>query len=369
LTRAQANAVISSSHAPEYVAVERGLAEFRAGRAVLFAAENAALAIPVDGPDARQLQLFEQVWAARPPWLTLTRRRAHALGIEADHPVALYLNGSENLDTVLSLALDPGPKHRFNCISAGPAAGAAIALAKLAGRLPALLMADVELTKVAGAEVPVIVETETVAGFRRYLAESLRIVASSVVPFEGGAVGRVVVFRDTIGSSPTAIIIGEPDLSTPVLVRLHSACLTGDVFGSRRCDCGDQLKLAMSRMSEVGGIILYLEQEGRGLGLANKMRAYKLQDLGLDTVDANLTLGFEDDERDYQVGAKMLQLLGCHEIVLLTNNPTKLEALSQAGINICATRSLEAPIRPENRRYLLTMARRAGHRLDHLSST
>jgi len=138
------------------------------------------------------------------------------------------------------------------------------------------------------------------------------------------------------------------------------------VFGSRRCDCGDQLQLAIARVKERGGIILYLEQEGRGLGLANKMRTYRLQDCGLDTVDANVTLGFEDDERDYRIAARMLQLLGCRRVVLLTNNPAKLDGLAGAGIEVCGCMPLHAPVNAENRRYLTAKAVRAGHRLDHL---
>ena len=141
---------------------------------------------------------------------------------------------------------------------------------------------------------------------------------------------RFVVFRDAFGDDPVAVIVGTPDMSKPVPVRIHSACLTGDVFGSRRCDCGDQLKLALARLQEAGGgVILYLAQEGRGVGLANKMRTYKLQDAGLDTVDANTTLGFDDDERDYGVAVRMLQMLGCTRVVLLTNNPAKLDGLDQ----------------------------------------
>ena len=174
-----------------------------------------------------------------------------------------------------------------------------------------------------------------------------------------------MVFRDAIGGSPVAIIVGEPDFSRPLPVRLHSACLTGDVFGSRRCDCGDQLKLALTRLEEAGGgVILYLEQEGRGLGLANKMRAYDLQDDGLDTVDANTTLGFDDDERDYGVAARMLEMLGCNSVIMLTNNPGKLDGLADAGIEIFGRMPLNTPINVHNRRYLSAMARRAGHLLD-----
>jgi GTP cyclohydrolase II len=150
-----------------------------------------------------------------------------------------------------------------------------------------------------------------------------------------------------------------------VPVRLHSSCLTGDVFGSSRCDCGDQLRLALARLNEEGGgVILYLEQEGRGLGLANKMRAYALQDEGLDTVDANTTLGFDDDERDYGIAAQMLQKLNCTRVLLLTNNPAKLNGLTDAGIEVVGRKPLHAPINVHNRRYMTAKAMRAGHKLD-----
>src|SRR5947207_5526539 len=150
-------------------------------------------------------------------------------------------------------------------------------------------------------------------------------------------------------------------------VRLHSACLTGDVFGSRRCDCGDQLRLALTRLDEQGGgVIIYLEQEGRGLGLANKMRTDELQDHGLDTIDANAALGFDDDERDYGVAVRMLQILGCKRVRLLTNNPAKLDSLIQAGIEVSGRIPLHGPVNADNRRYLTAKATRAGHKLDHL---
>ena len=175
---------------------------------------------------------------------------------------------------------------------------------------------------------------------------------------------RFVVFRDSFGDDPVAVIVGTPDLSKPVPVRIHSACLTGDVFGSRRCDCGDQLRLALARLQQAdGGIILYLAQEGRGVGLANKMRTYTLQDAGLDTVDANTTLGFDDDERDYGAAVRMLQMLGATRVVLLTNNPAKLDSLAKAGIEISGRTPLEAPVNAHNRRYLKAKAARAGHHL------
>ena len=176
-----------------------------------------------------------------------------------------------------------------------------------------------------------------------------------------------MIFRDALGGTPAAVIVGKPDLAQAVSVRLHSACLTGDVFGSRRCDCGDQLRLALAQLEQHGGgIILYLEQEGRGLGLANKIRAYRLQETGLDTVDANTTLGFDDDERDYGIAAHMLQKLGCTRVYLMTNNPAKLVGLSGLGIEVVGRKPLHAPINAHNRRYMTAKAMRAGHELDHL---
>jgi GTP cyclohydrolase II len=354
---------------PGKIAVERGLAEFRAGRPVLFTARKRAVAVPVDGLDEARLQSFIGAFAnvSGALRLAVTARRARSLGVETEGPVALTLDGSEGLDAIHSLAADASARHAGAAIPASPGAVAAIGLAKLAQRLPALLIAEADRDGgLPNAGSLLSVEAEAVARFGQELVDSLRIAASSRVPLEGTEQSQFVVFRDAIGGSPAAIVIGEPDLKQPVLVRLHSACLTGDVFGSRRCDCGDQLQLAIARVKERGGIILYLEQEGRGLGLANKMRTYRLQDCGLDTVDANVTLGFEDDERDYRIAARMLQLLGCRRVVLLTNNPAKLDGLAGAGIEVCGCMPLHAPVNAENRRYLTAKAVRAGHRLDHL---
>ena len=163
------------------------------------------------------------------------------------------------------------------------------------------------------------------------------------------------------------VVVGSPDLTQPVPVRVHSACLTGDVFGSRRCDCGDQLRLALMQLAQHGGgIVLYLEQEGCGLGLANKIRTYQLQDGGLDTIDANSVLGFDDDERDYGIAVRMLQMLGCTRVRLMTNNPSKLDGLSRAGIDVSGRVPLHGPINADNWRYLGAKATRAGHQLDHV---
>jgi GTP cyclohydrolase II len=160
-----------------------------------------------------------------------------------------------------------------------------------------------------------------------------------------------------------ALVKGEPASVTAPLVRLHSECFTGDVIGSLRCDCGDQLALAMQKIAEEGvGVILYLRQEGRGIGLLDKLRAYNLQDDGYDTVDANVVLGHEPDERDYSVGAKILADLGIDTVRLMTNNPEKIQALTCLGIDVSERVPLQPHAHPENTHYLLTKA----HRMDHM---
>ncbi|MGA7488921.1 MAG: GTP cyclohydrolase II, partial [Xanthobacteraceae bacterium] len=271
----------------------------------------------------------------------------------------------------VSLSADAQVARHLDIVPTGETATAAIALAKLAHRLPALLAGDAGAAGVRGCDPPLmVVAADAVAQFRQSIIESLAVVAEATIPLSRGFPARFVVFRDGIGGTPIAVIVGQPDLAQPVPVRLHSACLTGDVFGSRRCDCGDQLRLALPQLEQNGGgIILYLEQEGRGLGLANKIRAYQLQDAGLDTVDANTALGFDDDERDYGVAVRMLQVLGCTRVRLLTNNPAKLDGLSQAGIDVSGRVPLQGPINADNRRYLTAKARRAGHKLDHVLGT
>jgi GTP cyclohydrolase II len=356
---------------PGRVLVKRGLAEFRSGRPVVFAAQDSKflLALPVDGLDAARLSAFEQLCAPAQPRLVVTARRARALGIESAGPVTLKLHASINADAIYSLVADADPSEDAELD--GPAsetAGAAIELAKIAQRLPALLIAEIDSPVSALIEPPlVVVAADAVLRFRRDDAHSLEIAGEAKVPLQGGLSTRFVVFRDAVGGGSVAVVVGNPDFSKPVPVRLHSACLTGDVFGSSRCDCGDQLRLATKRLNEEGGgVILYLEQEGRGLGLANKMRAYALQDEGLDTVDANTTLGFDDDERHYGVAARMLQKLGCTSIYLMTNNPAKLDGLSGLGIEVVGRKPLHAPINAHNRRYMTAKAMRAGHKLDHL---
>ena len=353
----------------EQVGVGRGLTEFRAGRPVVVkSSSETLLCLPVEGLDKDRLTAFQALCAPIAPRLVLTSRRARSLGIDTDEPVALELMPDIDANTILALVADATSDHEFIPESASGAAIAAIELVKLAQVLPAVLVAETTPTMVDAFNPRLItVEAGAVARFREKATQSLAIAGEAYVPLSSGVRTRFVVFRDALGDDPVAVIVGTPDLSKPVPVRIHSACLTGDVFGSRRCDCGDQLKLALARLQETGGgVILYLAQEGRGVGLANKMRTYKLQDAGLDTVDANTTLGFDDDERDYGVAARMLQMLGCPRVVLLTNNPAKVDGLANAGIEIVSRMPIETPVNSDNRRYLTAKASRAGHQLGHV---
>jgi GTP cyclohydrolase II len=351
------------------VSVQRALAEFRTGRPIVLNGNGGRiLALPVDGADARAITAFNAISRIAAPRLAITAKRAKALNVETSHPVTLELAADDDAGSIMALAADAFVDREVAAMPAGTAAVAAIELAKLAQRLPALLIGDADASALAMIEPSlVVVDADAVMRFRDNALHSLAIASEAKVPLQDGVATRFVVFRDGIGGHQTAIVVGEPDFSRPVLVRLHSACLTGDVFGSRRCDCGEQLKLALSRLKEAGGgIILYLEQEGRGLGIANKIRAYNLQDQGLDTVDANTTLGFEDDERDYRVAARMLEMLGCTRVFVLTNNPEKLEGLAEAGLEISGRVPLYTPMNADNERYLTAKATRAGHWLDGL---
>ena len=186
---------------------------------------------------------------------------------------------------------------------------------------------------------------------------------SARLPMDVSEAGRLHIFRpEDGGEEHYAIEIGKPDRSKPVLTRLHSACFTGDLMGSLKCDCGPQLRAALKYMGEEGhGILLYMNQEGRGIGLANKMRAYALQDQGFDTVEANHRLGFEDDERDFRLGADILRLMGVSAVRLLTNNPRKVDMMNKSGIEVTARVPLHVGENPHNRDYLATKVAKSGH--------
>jgi GTP cyclohydrolase II len=354
---------------PGQVAVERALGEFRSGRPVIVTCyRDAVAALPVDGMTDAGLAAFRRLSAPVRPFLLVTERRALAIGLEASAPVGLAVEELDDAAAIFALAAASGVLRQPDVVATGAPAAAARGLAKLAQRLPALLIGDARSAALGACEPPLmVVAAEAIARFRHAAVERLAIAAEATIPLAGGLSTRFVVFRDGSNATPVAVIVGNPNLARPVPVRLHSACLTGDVFGSRRCDCGDQLRLALPQLEQAGGgIILYLEQEGRGLGLVNKLRTYQLQDAGHDTVDANTVLGFDDDERDYAVAVRMLQMLGCTRVRLLTNNPAKLKGLSRPGIKVYGRVPLHGPVNSDNRRYLAAKATRAGHQLDHV---
>lgn len=209
-----------------------------------------------------------------------------------------------------------------------------------------------------------IVSIEQLIHYRKVHDELVKVECSAKLPTDSGTFELVGFDNQLDGKEHIAIVKGEVAGKENVLVRIHSECFTGDILGSYRCDCGSQLKKAMRTIEDKGeGIVLYLRQEGRGIGLINKIKAYKLQDSGLDTVDANLALGFGEDERDYAVAAQMLKALGVKSVVLMTNNPAKIEGLESYGMKVVKRAEIEIKPNEVNEKYLRTKFERMGHKL------
>ena len=262
-------------------------------------------------------------------------------------------------DPALDLATPLKGPFRTLPLDAPAGAEAALRLARLAGLLPALFVGG-------GGAPAVALGAQAVLGFDE--AVGLVIASRARLPAATAEKAEIVAFRtDSDATEHVALLIGEPggaEGGEPPLVRVHSECLTGDVLGSLKCDCGPQLQEALAAIAASGwGILLYLRQEGRGIGLINKLRAYALQDQGFDTVDANLRLGFADDERSFAVAARMLELLAQPRVRLLTNNPRKVAALEAAGIKVVAQVPLKTTVNPHNQAYLDTKKKRSGHQL------
>ncbi|MGA9580363.1 MAG: GTP cyclohydrolase II [Allosphingosinicella sp.] len=259
-------------------------------------------------------------------------------------------------DPALDLSRPLKGPFRAREVGCEQAAVAAIALARRAGLLPALFLDG------RAGEDTVSLSPADVESFEQ--ASSLRIASRARLPTRFAEQGEIVAFRsEEDGAEHVALLIGTPS-GKPPLVRLHSECLTGDVLGSLKCDCGPQLDSALEAIAASGwGILLYLRQEGRGIGLVNKLRAYALQDQGFDTVDSNLRLGFADDERHYTLAARMLSKLGQDEVRLLTNNPRKVEGLEAAEIRVGERVPISAGGNLHNRDYLETKRSRSGHQL------
>lgn len=240
---------------------------------------------------------------------------------------------------------------------------AAIALTKAARLLPAALVLAVDDAPGFAAAHNLTLVPANAA--RDTDLSPLHPIISARLPLEVSEAGRLHIFRPDDGAEEHyAVEIGQPDRAQPVLSRLHSACFTGDLLGSLKCDCGPQLRGALGQMGANGsGVLLYLNQEGRGIGLANKMRAYSLQDQGFDTVEANHRLGFEDDERDFRIGAEILKRMGFSAVRLMTNNPAKVARMQDAGITVTERVPLKVGENRHNTDYLATKAAKSGHLL------
>ncbi|WP_368185981.1 GTP cyclohydrolase II [Aestuariibius sp. HNIBRBA575] len=304
--------------------------------------------------------------------LTITSRRAETLKARAyDGDISrIALPADADVAWVQGIA-DPADDLRvpmkgpFQCLRQGPADlhRAAITLCKSAHLLPAVVVGLLDNPTAFALQHNL---TRLPADAANDTATSPHnLVVNARLPLDVSQAGRLHIFRPEDGAEEHyAVEIGRPDRRKPVLSRLHSACFTGDVLGSLKCDCGPQLRGALGQMGAEGeGVLLYLNQEGRGIGLANKMRAYSLQDQGFDTVEANHRLGFEDDERDFRIGAHILRKLGFSSVRLLTNNPNKVARMQENGIDVAERVALKVGKNPFNQNYLATKAAKSGHLL------
>ena len=314
---------------------------------------------------------------------------AFCVPIEAKGVTTTGISASDRAATVLT-AIDPKtrpsdlarPGHMFPLkarnggvlVRAGQTE-AAVDLARIAGLYPAGVICEIlnddgtmarvpELTKFARRHKLLMITVADLIQYRMRTETLVQRVASAALPTDHGDF-RVIAYESVIDKEThVALVRGEIGNGEQVLVRVHSKCLTGDVFHSARCDCGLQLEAALQRISEEGrGVLLYLNQEGRGIGLANKIRAYELQDQGLDTVEANERLGFQPDQRDYGIGVQILRDLGVHSMRLLSNNPRKLVGIEGYSLSVSEWLPLEIPASEHTRRYLLTKKEKLGHKL------
>lgn len=361
--------------------IERAIFDIRRGLPVVVnAGEQRLLVQALEGSDS--VEALAQLAGERPS-LVLTRHRLAAMGMTltaeaASVPLAANINTHE-LHGLASAEMLPQPAGGLlsGLKPASLAELGAITLMRRALLIPAALCAfvseeaaeDIEQQVAEGRllEVDAKEAEQCLAGAQGMLKR----VSEANIPLEDAADSRFVLFREPDGlREHVAVVIGKPERwEGAVPLRMHSACLTGDLFGSLRCDCGEQLRNAVADIQSMGGgVLLYLAQEGRGIGLANKLRAYTLQDGGLDTVDADQMLGFGDDERQYAVAVDMLNALDINQVQLLTNNPLKIEALRQGGIEVVARQALYGSVTDHNQRYLNAKATRGGHLLEDVLS-
>ncbi|MFY0619815.1 GTP cyclohydrolase II [Shimia sp.] len=362
------------SFAPDIIErLARARADLRMGvPIVLTGGDTPLLVLAVE--TLTESRLAEVRTLTKTPHLVITARRADTLKARAyDGDVArVTLPADADLAWAQSIA---APEDDLRNPMKGPLLTeregqadlhrAAVKIVKSAQLLPAAL--TVALPEAAEFALAHGLTVISAALAEPHLAATspLHPVVHAKLPMAAADAGRLHIFRpEDGGAEHYAIEVGRPSRDRAVLARLHSACFTGDVLGSLKCDCGPQLHAAMAHMGQAGeGILLYLNQEGRGIGLANKMRAYSLQDQGFDTVEANHRLGFEDDERDFRIGAKILQEMGFSQVRLLTNNPRKIEMMQKAGIAVTEHVPLKVGENAYNQHYLATKARKSGHML------
>jgi GTP cyclohydrolase II len=343
------------------LSLARAVAALRAGRPVTIVGEPPVTVLAAETATPELLDLLDP--DAHAP-LLISGARAAALSLAnerdaADPAQPVLLKRSEWLDAATARDLvDPGrdlaraPVGPLQPIAGRDAAvaEAALRLARLAGLLPAVWLLDEPDPSAVKVELGELQSPGEVT-----------LVARAALPLSGLPETQIVAFRASDGQEHVALVVGAFG-GQPPLVRLHSECLTGDVFGSLKCDCGPQLDQALRLIGTAGGgVLLYLRQEGRGIGLANKLRAYALQDRGLDTVDANRRLGFADDERGYDDAAAMLRALGIDRVRLLTNNPAKVAGLGAAGVEVVERVAHHMPVNPHNADYIAVKRAKSGH--------
>ncbi|MBD3665674.1 GTP cyclohydrolase II [Sulfitobacter sp. TSTF-M16] len=350
----------------------RARADLRMGVPIVLCGAPSALVMAAETLSAQRLTDLLALGGA--PVLAITARRAQTLKARAyDGDLARIALPEDATPAWVQSIADPADDLRapmkgpFTCARGGNADAhrAALDLVKSARLLPAALVLEVP----DGSEFATrhgLTLLDLAAATPALTARSpLHPVVNARLPMEVSEAGRLHIYRpDDGGEEHYAIEIGRPDRSAPVLARLHSACFTGDLMGSLKCDCGPQLRAALAQMGDEGhGVLLYLNQEGRGIGLANKMRAYSLQDQGFDTVEANHRLGFEDDERDFRLGADILKSMGFSAVRLLTNNPRKVKMMTASGIEVAERVPLKVGENRHNSAYLATKAKKSGHLL------
>lgn len=358
-----ANPILELFDAAGERAVDRAIAEYRAGRPVaIVEGSDALLALNVEALDQRVAEAFDTLSPGRAR-LVLPAARLRRLGIERTPPGAVSFAMPDAVRAEM-LALKVDGRIDAPVAPTLPLDEAALELARVTLVAPAIYVLPVAREALPAGIVQV--EAGDIRRYRASQVKAIRIVGRAPVPLEFAAETEFVVFRGGEGlRDQVAIIVGKPDLSKPVAIRMHSACLTGDLFGSLKCDCGDQLRGTVQKMAEGdGGILLYLDQEGRGNGIANKMRAYKLQSQGWDTYDADEVLGFGLDQRRFDFAAVMLRQLGVTSVKVMTNNPEKIGALKAAGLEVVADKRAYGRPTAENIRYLASKRDRAGHFID-----